>query len=73
MGEFKSQRVFNKEPASKENPCMGDAQCARAYQSDFRREKCWWSSLSEDTEKRGLPPVHGTETISQILVSLGLG
>ncbi len=54
MGEFKSWHVFNEEPASKENHRVGGAQCTRAYQSDFCWEKCWRSSLSEDTEKRGL-------------------
>ncbi len=69
MGEFISRRVFNKEPASKENHCMGGAQRVRAYQSDFCRQKCWQSGLSEDTEKRGLPPVHGDEKFFEILVS----
>ncbi len=39
MGEFQSH-VFNAEPASKENHRMGGVQHARAYRSDFRREKC---------------------------------
>ncbi len=55
MGKFKSRLVFNEEPASKENHRMAGAQRARAYQSDFRREKCWQSGLLEDTEKRSLP------------------
>ncbi len=39
MGEFKSRRVFKKEPASKENHYMGGAQRARAYRSNFCQEK----------------------------------
>ncbi len=73
MGEFKSWRIFNEEPASKENHRMGGTQHARAYRSDFCREKCWRSGLLEDTEKRGLPSVHGDEKIFDILVSTGWG
>ncbi len=73
MGKFKSRRVFNKEPAPKENHRMGGTQRTRAYQFDFCREKCWRSGLSEDTEKRGLSPVHGDEKIFEILVSIEWG
>ncbi len=73
MGEFKSHHVFNEEPAFKENYRMGGAQCARAYRSDFCRKKCLWSGLSEDTEKRDLPPVHSAEKFFEILVSTGWG
>ncbi len=52
MSEFKSRRVFNEEPTSKKNHHMGSSQHARAYWSDFYREKCWRCGLSEDTEKR---------------------
>ncbi len=68
MGELKSRRVFNKEPASKENHCMGGARHTRAYRSNFCREKCWSSGLSEDTEKKGIPPVHNEKSF-KILVS----
>ncbi len=73
MGEFKSLCVFNEEPASKESHQMGGAQRARAYQSNFHRENCWQSGLSDDTEKRGFSPVHGDEKIFEILVSTGWG
>ncbi len=73
MGEFKSGRVFNKEPASKENHRMGGTQHTSTYWSDSRREKCWRSGLSQDTEKIGLPPVHDDEKIFEILVSTGWG
>ncbi len=53
MSEFKSRRVFNEEPASKENHCMGGAQRAKAYWSDFRWEKCerlvYWEILKNKT------------------------
>ncbi len=39
MGEFKCLRVFNEEPAFKENDRMGGAWHARPYQSDFHWEK----------------------------------
>ncbi len=69
MGEFKSLCVFNEEPTSKENHRM----VVLSAQTDFRWEKCWRSGLSEDTEKRGFPPVHGDEKIFEILVSTRLG
>ncbi len=72
MGEFKSRCVFNEEPASKENYRMSGTQRTRAFWSDFR-EKCSRSGLSEDTEKRGLPPVHSDENIFEILILVGWG
>ncbi len=65
MDEFKSWRVFNEEPASKENPCMGSAQHARAYRSNFHWEKCWWSSVSENTEKEAFPQFTAMKTFSK--------
>ncbi len=56
MGEFKSWCVFKEKPASNENQRTGGAQYTRAYRSDFHWEKCWWSGLLEDTEKRGPSP-----------------
>ncbi len=52
---------------------MGGAQCAKAYWSDFHREKCLRSGLSEGTEKRGLSLVQGDEKFFGILVSTGWG
>ncbi len=72
MGEFKSQCIFKEEPTSKENHHIGGVQRARPYRSNFRRERCRQSGSSEDTEKRGLPPVHGNENF-KILVSTGWG
>ncbi len=40
IGEFKSHRIFNEEPASKENHRIGGTQQARAYRFDFCQEKC---------------------------------